>query len=72
MNQPNQPNQHITTAVTCDKCKSEKFKHVFFIRRLSPLVSDDGKEHLIPIDVFECSGCGHINDSLNPLKIITK
>jgi uncharacterized Zn finger protein len=71
MNQP-QIDPSMTLAVKCDECEGEKFRHALFIRKLSSLVSPDGKEHIIPVDVFECTACGHVNDSLNPLKFITK
>jgi uncharacterized Zn finger protein len=71
MNQP-QIDPSMTLAVKCDKCSGEKFRHALFIRKLSSLVSPDGQEHIIPVDVFECTECGHVNDSLNPLKFITK
>ena len=69
MNKP-QVDASLTTAVTCDECNGEKFRPVLFIRRLSPLASPDGQEHLIPVDVFECTSCGHVNDRFNPLKNI--
>ncbi len=69
MNKP-QVDASITTAITCDECKAEKFRPVMFIRRLSALASPDGNEHLIPVEAFECTACGHVNDQFNPLKNI--
>ena len=35
-------------------------------KRLSALVSPSGKEQLVPIPVFRCDDCGHINDEFLP------
>ena len=69
MNNP-QPQMNIdfsqTTAEICEKCENETFKHVFKIRKLSALLSPHGKETMIPIQVFSCAKCGHINDAFLP------
>jgi len=74
MNNPN-PNQQgpninlaNTTEVKCTECGNMAFRPIFFFRKLSMLVSPDGKDHLIPLDSLECTKCGHINDEFNPIK----
>lgn len=57
-----------TTEVKCDECNNMAFRPVFFFRKLSKLVSPDGKDHLIPLDSLECTKCGHINNEFNPIK----
>ena len=53
-----------TTGLECDECKNEKFTQVFYIRKLSALLSPAGEESLIPVPTFACSECGHVNKGL--------
>ena len=52
-----------TTAEICGKCGNDTFVQVFKIRKLSALLSPAGKETMIPMQVFACAKCGHINDA---------
>jgi DNA-directed RNA polymerase subunit RPC12/RpoP len=56
--------------VVCDACGHNRFQIEFLIKKVSPFLSGRPKEERIPIDVFVCAKCGHLNDSLNPLKQI--
>ena len=38
----------------------------FFLKKLSALVSPTGQEAIIPVQVYSCGNCGHINSKLNP------
>ena len=66
MNNPQQPQMNIdfsqTIAEVCEKCENETFNHVFKIRKLSALLSPHGKETMIPMQVFACAKCNHINE----------
>ena len=70
MNDPQQPQMQVdiskTVALECEKCKNETFTQVFKIRRLSALLSPSGKETMIPMQVFACAKCGHINSDFLP------
>jgi len=48
--------------VKCDECQGERFTPVCLIKRLSPLVAPTGKETFIPLQVFKCDECNHINE----------
>ena len=48
--------------ITCDECKGEHFSPTFVIKKLSPLMSPSGKQTLIPLQIFKCNKCGHINE----------
>ena len=50
-----------TTPVKCDKCENQTFKNTLILRKLSALVSPNGQEQYIPVAVFACEKCGHIN-----------
>jgi len=55
-----------TTEVKCDECHSDRFEQVVKMRRLSAILSPTGKEALIPIPVFACKNCGHVNEEFLP------
>jgi len=65
MNSPQQPQMNIdfsqTTAEVCEKCENDTFTQVYQMRKLSALLSPTGQESMIPIQVFCCAECGHIN-----------
>ena len=70
MNNPEQPQMKVdfsqTTAEVCEECGNDTFHHVFKMRKLSALLSPAGKETMIPINVFACAKCGHINSAFLP------
>lgn len=66
MNNPNQ--QQVTlemmknaTEMKCEKCENNTFEEVLKIRKLSKLYTGQPKDTLIPIPMFACKECGHIN-----------
>jgi len=70
MNNPQQPQMNVdfsqTTAEVCEKCENETFVQVYQMRKLSALLSPTGTEAMIPIQVFACAKCGHINKGFLP------
>ena len=55
-----------TETIVCEKCGNGLFIQSFFLKKISALVSPTGQESIIPVQVYSCSNCGHINKSLNP------
>ena len=55
-----------TEEVVCEACGNKTFNQVFKIRKLSALLSPTGQEAMIPIQVFACAKCGHINKGFLP------
>ena len=55
-----------TTEEVCGECGNDTFVQVFKIRKLSALLSPTGKTTMIPIQVFACAKCGHINKGFLP------
>ena len=51
---------------TAEKCENETFVQVYQMRKLSALLSPTGTEAMIPIQVFACAKCGHINKGFLP------
>ena len=65
MNNPQQPQMKVdlsqTTAVTCEACEHDTFIPAFKMRKMSALLSPTGQPTMIPMQVFACAKCGHIN-----------
>ena len=55
-----------TTAAVCESCENDTFSNVYKMRKLSALLSPAGQESMIPIQVFACAKCGHINKGFLP------
>ena len=55
-----------TTEEVCGECGNDTFVQVFKIRKLSALLSPTGKTTMIPMQVFACHKCGHINEEFLP------
>ena len=70
MNNPQQPQMNVdfsqTTAEICESCENETFIQVYQMRKLSALLSPTGEPTMIPIQVFACAKCGHINKGFLP------
>ena len=55
-----------TTPVVCESCGNDLFNASFRIRKISALLSPHGKETLVPMQLFVCSKCDHINKEFLP------
>jgi len=55
-----------TTPVVCEECGHEHFTEVSLMRKLSPMLSPTGQAAMIPIPVFACAKCGHVNQEFLP------
>ena len=56
-----------TSAVKCEKCENQTFKQSLLLRILSALVSPNGQETLVPVQVFACDKCGHVNSDFSDI-----
>ena len=54
-----------TSAIKCEKCENQTFKQSLFLRKLSALVSPNGQETLVPVQVFACEKCGNVNSEFS-------
>ena len=48
--------------IKCEECENETFVPAFVIKQISALMSPTGKETMVPIQLFKCSKCGHVNE----------
>ena len=56
-----------TSAIKCDKCENQTFKQSLLLRKLSALVSPNGQETLVPVQVFACEKCGNVNSEFSDI-----
>ena len=59
-----------TTPIKCEACENQTFKQTLLIRKLSALVSPNGQETIVPMAVFACEKCGHVNSEFSEVSAI--
>ena len=50
-----------TTEIKCEVCLNDTFDQSIMLRKLSALVSPTNQETIVPVQVFDCNKCGHVN-----------
>jgi uncharacterized Zn finger protein len=55
-----------TTPIKCDKCENEVFTEGIMLRKISRFVAGTTQDALMPIPVFACLNCGHVNEDFLP------
>jgi len=50
-----------TSQICCESCGGSTFKQTLLLRKMSALVAPGGQETIIPMQVFACEKCGHVN-----------
>ena len=50
-----------TSQIKCEACEGATFKQTLLLRKMSAIVSPDGRETIVPMQVFACEKCGHVN-----------
>ena len=60
-----------TIAITCEaeECDCAVFEQAFYIRKASKLLTGDLKDKIIPISIFKCAKCGHVNEIFKPKEL---
>lgn len=58
-----------TAAVTCNACEGLYFNQVVHLRKASGILTGTGKTGYIPIPVFACTACGHVNSEFMPREL---
>jgi uncharacterized Zn finger protein len=51
--------------VVCENCASTYFRQVQILKRMSALISPNGKEQRIAIPIIRCDDCGHVSEEFN-------
>ena len=57
-----------TSAITCESCENSTFKQSLLLRKLSALASPSGQETIVPMSVFACEKCGHVNSEFENME----
>ena len=52
--------------VLCEKCENQTFQPAFMFKKISAVLSPTGAEALIPVQVYSCIECSHINAGFLP------
>jgi hypothetical protein len=47
--------------LSCEACKCEVMKQGFVIKTVSGLLTGDSKDTFVPVPVFACMKCNHVN-----------
>jgi len=58
-----------TQAVVCEECNHVHFEQVVVLRKASGLLTGTGQPTYIPIPVFACTKCGHVNAEFLPKEV---
>ena len=59
-----------TAEIVCDDCGHNVFQEGLMLRKASKFLTGTAQDALIPLPVFSCSACGHVNTEFlhEPLK----
>jgi len=52
--------------VTCDSCGHHVFRNGIVLKRFGAISSPTGQEVVVPVEIFECSKCGGVNEEFLP------
>lgn len=58
-----------TAAVTCNECGHTFFDQALVLRKASGFLTGTGQPTYIPIPVFACKSCGHVNGEFLPKEV---
>ena len=59
-----------TSAIKCEACENQTFKQSLLLRKLTALVSPNGQETLVPVQVFACEKCGNVNSEFEKMETV--
>lgn len=62
------PDLSNATDIVCENCQNMTFEEVLLMKKVSALVSPNGKEGIVPIPTFACVACGYVNVMFRPFK----
>ena len=55
-----------TTTINCEECGHSVFQEGVLLRKISRFVTGTAQDALMPIPVFSCAKCGHVNAEFMP------
>ena len=70
--QQQMPDLSQATDITCENCGNMTFQEVMLMKKVSALLSPNGKEGIVPIPTFSCVACGYVNVMFRPFKQVAE
>ena len=70
--QAQMPDLSQATDIVCENCGTLTFEEVMMMKKVSALVSPNGKEGIVPIPTFACVACGWVNKMFRPFKQVAE
>ena len=58
-----------TTGITCNECDNNIFIEGMILRKASRFITGTAQDAMIPIPIFTCSKCGHVNEEFLPMQL---
>jgi len=58
-----------TSPVLCEECGGVYFDQTLLLRKASGLLTGQSKPTYVPIPVFACKACGHVNADFLPKEV---
>ena len=58
-----------TTPITCDECGGQVFTEGVMLRKVSRFLTGNAVDGLVPIPVFACNSCQHVNVEFLPAEL---
>lgn len=58
-----------TSEIVCENCGKKVFAQGVALRKVSALMTGTGQPGIIPIPLFYCVGCGHVNSEFLPVEM---
>jgi uncharacterized Zn finger protein len=58
-----------TVAIHCEECGNETFTEAVILREVSRFLTGQMQDGIIPIPVFACQKCGHVNEKFLPAEL---
>lgn len=59
-----------TTAIVCEECGGEVFIEGLMLRKVSRFMTGTTTDALMPLNIFMCAVCHHINKEFMPKDIL--
>jgi len=64
------PDLSLSTKITCAVCNGDTFSDAVKLRKFSALITDDGRDAIVPVQVLLCIMCGTVLPDTNPLSAV--
>jgi hypothetical protein len=55
-----------STGVKCEKCEHQVFLESYVIRKISKILVGSPSDVVVPVPIFTCAACGHVNEDFRP------